>query len=101
MTGTLATLIVCSWIAKDGTAEFTDNPLRVPPAYEEVAVCAPAGKLEDYERYTHDDFEKPAFEDRSGSTIAPKSDPTPGPETVTPVTKERRRKRHRSPRNPR
>jgi len=102
MSGALATLIVCTWMTKDGAFAFTDNPLRIPPAYEAVAVCGPVGKLEDYDRFTRDDFPfETAFEDRAGATISPESDPKVGSESVTSVTKERRRKRHRSDRNPR
>lgn len=92
-------LLVCSWIALDGSVSFTDDPRRVPSAYSETAECHPlTGGLEAYERYTRDDspyVPNQALEDAPGSTIVDEE-----VVEVQPKTKqERRRKRHRSNRS--
>ena len=96
----IAVLVVCTWLSRDGAVSFTDDVKRIPAAYSAVAVCEPVvGGLGGYEHFTRDDapfVPKTAFEDAPGSTIAPRSVPEVQSETVTPITKERRPKRHRA-----
>ena len=96
-------LLVCAWVTADGTVEFTGDTNRIPSAYQADALCAELSDgLEGYEHFTRDDspfVPKTASQDAPGSTIVDELVPQAPPETVTPITKERRRKRHRSDRS--
>lgn len=49
---------VYSWVTKDGTYAFTDDPKRIPAMHKDDAQARPMGDLKRYGRYTVDRTDK-------------------------------------------